>query len=380
MALSDITFERNKQGLGRTALGSDHITGLVFFNSTALPSGFDNKNIKQIGSVSQAETLGIIEGVEHYHISEFFRINPNALLYVAIYTDEEADFSKIKEVQAEADGTIKQIGVYTTEDFDVALVSQLNTIAKELDDEHAPLSVVLAANISDITNLPDLSASLSNKVSVIVGQDGGNKGQEIYSTTGKSVTALGALMGAISRASVHESIAWVQEFDMQGSELGTLAFADGSSYKSYTKAQLDALNDKRYIFLQKHIGLNGSYFNSSFSADISDLDSIEKNRTIDKAVRGVRTALLPRLNSPIYVDENGKLSVSTILVFDSLASRPLAQMEAANELSGFSINIDPAQDVLGTDTIELSLELQPVGVARMIRIKIGFVANFSTNN
>src|SRR5690606_41533299 len=54
-----------------TALGSDHVTGLAFFNSTALPSGFDSKNIKQIGSVSQAESLGITEGVEHYHISEF---------------------------------------------------------------------------------------------------------------------------------------------------------------------------------------------------------------------------------------------------------------------------------------------------------------------
>ena len=52
-------------------------------------------------------------------------------------------------------------------------------------------------------------------------------------------------------------------------------------------------------------GLNGSFYNDSFTMDTitSDYAYIERVRTMDKAVRGIRTYLLPHLSSPLYVDQ-----------------------------------------------------------------------------
>jgi hypothetical protein len=48
-------------------------------------------------------------------------------------------------------------------------------------------------------------------------------------------------------------------------------------------------------------------------------------------------------------------------------------MEADDELSAHKIIINPAQDVLATSTLELTLQNVPLGVARIIRINVGFV-------
>ena len=378
MALSQIKFNVNKSGLGRQAIGEDHISGMVFF--TTPPAGFSGQTI-QVGSVTQAEARGITtsfySGITHYHVSEFFRINPNGLLWLGVFSGG-TDFNKVVDLQTEAQGKIRQVGVFDIVNFATSQVSTLQTVGTTLDSQDAPLSILYATNITGVTNLPDLTGSQANKVSVIVGQDGNGRGNDIFLSAGTSVSSLGASLGAVARASVEESIAHVANFNVTGTDLDELKLADGTSLKNLTKSQQDALNDKRYIFNIKYNGLNGSYFNSSFTADNSDLDSIEKNRTIDKAIREVRTALLPRLNSPLRVTSEGKLDTSTVQVFRSLASRALERMESNNELSAFNVIINPDQDVLSTDEIELTLELVPVGVARTITVNIGFVAQVTT--
>lgn len=60
MALNDIVINKQQGGLGRPLSGSDYISGAVFFTGN-LPAGFTSTyNKKQIFSVSQAESLGIL--------------------------------------------------------------------------------------------------------------------------------------------------------------------------------------------------------------------------------------------------------------------------------------------------------------------------------
>ena len=59
--MGDVVFIESNGGLGRSLPGQDYISGLVFYTGT-LPSGFSsNDRIKQIFSVSQAESLGILD-------------------------------------------------------------------------------------------------------------------------------------------------------------------------------------------------------------------------------------------------------------------------------------------------------------------------------
>ena len=198
-------------------------------------------------------------------------------------------------------------------------------------------------------------------------------------------------MGAIARAKVHESIAWVERQNMVSTtyagaglgktaqslarELDVAALVDGTLMTELTPTEQDAINRKRYLFLCKHVGQAGSYWNDSFSADKpeSDYGYIENNRTIDKAVRGIYKALLPHLSGPVRVDAStGKISVGTITFLETLAEDTLVRMEREGELSGFNVIIDPNQSILGTSKLAVVVKLIPVGVLREIKVSIGF--------
>jgi hypothetical protein len=131
----------------------------------------------------------------------------------------------------------------------------------------------------------------------------------------------------------------------------------------------------RYVFLIKNIGFAGSYFNGSHTATIvtSDYAYIENNRTIDKAIRGVYSSLLPALGAPIVLNSDGTLTDESIAYFTSLAELNLRAMVQATELSDFEVLINSTQNVLSTNTLVVAVELIPVGVARAITVNIGFV-------
>ncbi|MTI29363.1 DUF2586 family protein, partial [Xanthovirga aplysinae] len=307
MSLAKITFAKGSGGLGKAAPGEDYISGLLFYGT----SPFGNEEVKQFFSLEEAEAAGIDpEAVEtevlHYHISEYFRINPAGSLYVGVFAGN-VDAEKLVDLQQEADGKLRQVGVYladatfAAEDSETidALATSFNAVCKTLEDEYyTPLSVLLAPNIHglDLGTLPDLSESSDNKVSVVIGQDGAGKGAALYGTKQKSITCLGAALGTVSKAAVHENIGWVNKFDVSGAELNSIAFANGEDVKTKKNTELDGIDDKNYIFLQKHVGVSGSYFNGSWTASSGDYENIELNRVIDKAIRGIREMMLPNLN------------------------------------------------------------------------------------
>ena len=391
MALNNIVFNRGQGGLGRPLPGEDHISGIVFYLANAnLPSGFlTTDRIKKVFSIEEAEALGIAEGSAFhatlwYHINEFFRRQPQGELFIGIFDSLSIDYSKIEDVQNFADGKIRQIGVYDRTAFATANVTTLQTSATALQAADKPLSVIYAADISgtsDLTTLGDLRALTAPNVSVTIGEDGANVGAALAVTETVSLTDLGALLGAVSLAQVHQSIAFVSKFDItQGaSEFDVPGFANGDLFKDTSSTVVAGLDTKGYIFLRKFVGLAGTFHNDSHTdiAVTSDFAFIENQRTIDKAVRGIRTNLLPSLNGPIEVNADGTLTEEFIANFQNNADIALELMLRDGELSAFETKIDPSQDVLTTSKIEITVTLVPVGVAREIEVNIGFAVSIS---
>jgi hypothetical protein len=213
---------------------------------------------------------------------------------------------------------------------------------------------------------------------VLIGGDGSGLGFEIADDLSNDYTAAGGtVLGLLARAKVHESIAWVSPFNMQqGNDFDKVILSDGQVVTNVAAATLDSVNTLGYLFLRKHTGIAGAYLNDTHSATAatSDFAYIENNRTIQKAKRNIRAALLPTLNSPLTVNADGTLSADTVKFFENLSSRPLERMQAAGELSNFRVIIDPEQDVLTTSTLAITVKLQPRGVARTITVTIGFEA------
>ena len=323
--------------------------------------------------------VGSFVDVMHYHVAEFFRGNPLGILYVGIFPIPGVnDFSEIQTVQNFAQGKVRQVAVYRP---DLTFAStQLDALQAQkviLDTNHMPLSIIYSADISGITDLSTLSdlRNLSDSgVSFCIGQDGANIGAALFVGYGKTISCIGYMLGTISTAKVNENIGWVAKFNASAVELDTPAFGNGALYRSLPINLLNLLDSYHYVFLKKHLGEDGTFFNFSYCAiaDNSDYATIENNRTIDKAIRLVRTALLPRLNSPIYVNTDGTLSPDIIAVYEADCNVQLNQMLSDGEFSQSKVIINPAQNVLSTGKLYITIVIVPSGPAKNIVVNIGY--------
>jgi hypothetical protein len=333
---------------------------------------------------SGSTVLGVASWIDtlHYHISEYFRIQAKGEMYVGLYEEESSTytFAALTLMQTYALGAIKQMAVFEKNVvFAATQCAALQAIATANEAVYKPMQIMLNAEISataSVATLVDLSTQTAPNVSVCIAQDGAGDGYYIYKATGKSVGAIGAMLGAVSFASVSESIAWVGKFNMAlGTELDTIAFSNGQLYTALADSQFESLNNYSYTFLRKLTGIAGSYWSDSKTTvtPTSDYATIENNRVYQKITRVVRANMLPALSSPLKVNADGTLTAATIGYFETLANNPLVQMEADDELSAHKIIINPAQDVLSTSTLELTLQNVPLGVARIIKVNVGFV-------
>lgn len=395
---TSLNIDRQNGNVPKSLPGEDHITGLVIYMAAGdIPAGFKTERVQALSTIDAAEAAGIVDyttaadgtqtaapwavRVLHYHLSEIYRINPAVSLYVGIFEKPQGDnmtFAEIKTVQNFADGRIRQIGVWCGDrvpsgDDLTAIQGQAAT----LEAQGAELSVVYAPKVA---NVKQISTSLAGggkcRVSVVIGQAGSGTGAELYKDKANaakaSVSGLGVVLGLISKAKVHQCIAWVKEFP---TGISLPAFGDGTLLRDLDKALVEQLDTARYLFFVTQQGQSGSYMNDSHTMDsaISDYASIESVRTMDKGARGVRAYLIPELGGNVYVDaDTGKLASYTVAHLETVAGHALEDMEKAGELSGYKAEIDPDQDVAASSTVDIVLKKVAVPVMRHVRIKIGF--------
>lgn len=338
--------------------------------------------------------------VMYYQVSEFFRMNPKGVLYVGIFPDSAITPSRISEMQAFANGEIRQIGVFNQKStFASSDVTGIQTVCDTLAGLNTPLSVILAPDMTGLTlsSQPNLTTLDSENVSVLISGDGlttsttgFGAARKVFYKKAFTVAALGAALGTLSKAKVHESIAWIGAFNISdGDSLNTVEFLPSTEFSTASASLKTQLDNYGYLVLQKETDLTGTYFNNdkTATAATSDYARIRNQRTIDKAVRNVRAKLLPLVSSPVYVNSDGTLTEDTIATFENESNKIIGgQFNTANatgsmvidgEISAGRTLIDPTQDVLGTGIIEVSIEIIPVGAAEAISAKIGFVASFN---
>lgn len=391
--MQKLTITRTNGNIVRSLSGEDHISGLVFYSAT-LPTadegekGFSaTERIRAISTIETAEKLGITADatawetkVLHYTLSSIFNMNPGVSLYVGIFKPASGAnaFSEIKQIQNYAGGRLRQVGVWNgAVELSDTLVNSLQSVRTTLEAQNKPLSILYAPKVTDVTALPSNLAKIGrNGVSVIIGQDGAGVAAELYADAGNtakaSVSALGDLLGAVSKAKVHESIAWVESFP---TNIAVPAFGDGKKYRDLDEAVIETLDSSRYIFLRTYDGLAGSFFNDNHTLDepTSDYAYINDVRTMDKAVRGVRTYLLPKLGRPMKVDaETGKLERTAVEHLITTGNKALEEMEKAGELSGYRFDIDPDQNILATSRVRGVIKNVAMGVMRNLDLEIGF--------
>lgn len=389
---NDIKFNRGQGSLGRPLPSKDHIAAICLPVLNAdLPGDFTvtNRTIK-VFSLSEAEGQGIAATssvdelkVAHYQISEFFRFNPQGELYIHFYSSAAPNIPvTIPAVLGltAANGEIRLLAYLGSFDpgDDVAnitaAVSSLQVSANNAEQTHKPVTILVATDdFADdfvIATLPDLRALTAPNVSFVIAHEADPDALGYTLNT----PALGAFLGNVAKAKVHESIGWVEKFNFSdGTNLERLAICEKTILVDYT-LNPDALSDKGYLFCLKRVGIAGSYaYDSPTSvAATSDYAFIENERTMDKAVRNIRTVMLPNLSAPVYLNEDGTIREDSIAHFKAVTDGPLDQMKRDGEISAFLVTINPVQDILATSKLTIGVKIVPVGVARKIEFNIGF--------
>lgn len=439
--MNDIKFEKTKGGLGRQGLSEDAVSGLLMYLPSFPLSTLVNASHAKIWDIvsmesgdvlyvtkftypeqladcgieklaMDVETLSAITSVSdtkikerssvnalHYHVTEFFRMNPGGVLYVGLPSFDSATeltAECVEAMQVYAGGSIRQMALLAN---GTTVIAGMQTEAEALERSHMPLSLlfttpgktcVYSANtqskwlpaytaVSALT-LAKLKSSTASDTFIAAGRSNvsfiaacdvdpqqiEDLGHYAYAGT------VGAALGALSRAAVNESIAWVGKFPVGLSKPGLIS---GESINAVAIADLDAVNANRYVFVRTFNGDAGNYFNDSFTLDVetSDYAFIENERTIDKMCREVFARLLPWLNSPVKVDAStGKLDGGFCSFLETTAGSAIEDMEKAGEISGYSVAIDPDQNVLSTSVVEVVIRSVPTGTMRKVNVKIGF--------
>ena len=431
MALGGVFMSDTDGNIGTSSTTStEKVTGLLFdiskqakFFEEGAGLAVKDKlqgNVIEINSMDDLKELGItaysgdtekdlLFGIPYYHINHFFGIQGSTGRLFIMFADCGVDWNAIEQMQRAAHGMINQLGVWTeqslwkqtdpeAETYSIDLVTDLQSKAASLADENAPLSILLCANSAVIATdeesvkkveLGKIPTCVINArfVSVLLGQglDADVSAMQLANQNLTPIGNIGAALGCIASASVQESFAWVNKFNLIGYfpdiEMG---FGDVTlnseskltstlKYSSLNKIQLDDLDDKGYIFLCKYSGLeSGVFFSKDQTCSNGDYRTVARNRTIHKSRRAVRNALLPYVNSPLKVDPStGYLSSAKITMFQNIVSDILTTMQNNEEISGFSVTIDKNQNVLKNDTLIIKYSLVPVGVASRIEVVEG---------
>lgn len=434
MALGGVFMSDTDGNIGRSSTTSiEKVAGLLidiskqkeFFSKGAglLAKDKLQGTVVEVNSMNDLEALGItpytgnadkdlLAGIPYYHIDHFFKIQGGTGRLFVMFADCSLNWDAITQMQRAAHGVIDHIGVWTEQSlwkqtdssadtYSIDLVADLNAKAKDLGQANAPIaSLLLSPNTAMVaTTEAPLKQVLLDKipscmmdarfVTVLLGQglDKDVSAMQMANASMTPVGCVGAALGCLSYAAVHESLAWVNKFNMAGYfpdvEMGfgdVNVAADGKltstlKYSALNGPQLDSLDDKGYVFLCKYAGIEtGVYFSKDQNCSnySSDYRTIARNRTIVKSRRAVRNVLLPYVNSPLKVDPStGYLSSAKITMFQNLVTDVLTTMQNNEEISGFSVTIDKNQNVLKNDTLIIKYTLVPVGVATNIEVVEG---------
>lgn len=416
--ISGLLFDVSSQsGLFTAGYGKSNETKVALGDVLYLTSR--KESVQEFGILERVECeedeeadKNFLFGIPAYHIREFFRLSGNVdgpgRLYV-MFADCSQNWDAVEIMQRAAGGMISQLGIWTeqplwklngeAEQYNLNLVRGVHDKAVAMAGLNQPLSIVLAANAADtgagteasrqvdLRKIPSAICDAS-RVSVIFGQarSGAVSTMQHRNPNHTPVGFLGAVMGALAKAGVQESIAWVRQFnlfddDFQQIELGfgdlTLdmqgEFVSTNLYESLSPVLLDELDDKGYIFPIKYAGReNGIYISKDQTCSHGDYRTIARNRTINKSRRAVREALLPYVHSPLMVNPaTGFLAPSKIAAFRTLVGDILSKMQAAQEIAGYAVTISENQNVLLDDTLRIGYVIVPVGVAVKIYVEEG---------
>lgn len=380
------------------------VSGLII--STPAVGNLEYNKTVQIYGMDDADFYGITaefdlnENVNVYrHVREFFRMaGEGTELHLMVVKQSETLESIVedtvetmaKQLLVDAKGKVRQLAIAVNpESLETAVdglqpdvmaaIPKAQGLAEWAYDEFMPCQVFLegyglegqASVVPDLRDLEDLEAT---KVSVIIGQDW----QYAETKTGiaQKFADVGTVLGVTSSAAINQNIGDNEVFDLTDATREAWLVAGLSSHSENTAvhSQLQTFEDKGYIFGVEYPGLAGVRINNDHvcAPVIVDVDgnmnehTIAYGRTVDDAVRQLRTVYLPKVKKTYPVNDEGKLPPGVVTSLELIGDHVFDAMQAAGEISRGKTVVDPDSDLLIEKELKVKYQIQPTGVLGFI--------------
>ena len=167
----------------------------------------------------------------------------------------------------------------------------------------------------------------------------------------------GIIDGLIAKAAVHQSIGWVG--GLRVNNMLRLFPTD------LNEAQIETLDETgRYATFRFWPGQGFRATNGrAMASATSDYRYLESTRTMYKAVKLVRTAALPFVNS--VADAAG------LIALQKTCETPLDAMRSAGEIEGFEVLIPAGQDIVSIGAVKVQVSVIVKGIMRTITLTFG---------
>lgn len=382
MALSNVNITVNRDGLGLIAVQSDGAAG-ISLRGEAVSGKLELSKPYLIYSLADAEKLGIeatgVNAAAYRQIDEFYQTAGTGTKLYIILSDKASKNSALKETLKKmleyANGSIVLLGMSWPDAAKTSPVEQgglikevfdtqtmLQTLSVEYTNRIMPfISVIDGAGFKgDANALTDLT-TMNNYRTVI----------SLTATDNSGVGAIGQLLGSIMAQPVHRKISRVKNGSLPMTQ-GEAFLTDKVSIEGRDE-QLGAITDKGYLVYRTFPGRTGYFYNGDFTATLptDDLCSIARLRVMDKALKIAYNTYVNELDDEIDVTEDGNLEPAHVSYLQEVIYNQIMG-NMSDSISGFSVVIDPSQNILSGKGLDISLSITPKGYLNPINVTLGF--------
>ena len=211
-----------------------------------------------------------------------------------------------------------------------------------------------AASLTDMT-----AGTTNNRTAILIGDTQAGRG-----------ACLGLLLGRLSAIPVQRKVSRVRTGPMSN----TAAFYGVSAAESLP-GDSAVIAGKGFITWCTYPNVSGYFFSGddTCSAVTDDYHYLARGRVTDKVHILAYTTFVQEVDDEVPVNDDGTLDAG----FCQWLSRQIENqvnetMTASKEISRVACVIDPAQNILSSNQLNVVLKITPVGYATDIEISLGF--------
>lgn len=414
MARNNVTVEKLQGRLGRRAENLDGVCGLIT-NGVAVVNGLTLGTIYVLRSINDLEALKVDRAYDisnkvllYHRVERFFLLSPGTELHLMVVAQtitltqmaDKANAGYAKKIIKDSGGRVKMVAIarnpatgYTPTittgiDADVlAAIPKAQALVEEEFGQFRFAQIFLEGRgysgaASGAVNLRAIENVSAPNVSVVIHQDLDLAAKDALFAGAAQVEDFLAIqsIAAVSQNAGER----IDTFNLTRAAEGLnvrVGLSSNLAVATYSDTDLTTLHDKGFIFGEPVSGIDGHYFNDTHTcvALTSDYSFVENNRTINKAIMLGRLSLVPSINARLRVDsQTGQLLDIERSRLEDAVSGSLDVMLRDGDISGgVEVFINPAQNLLAGDDIEIELGFVPVSIGRKIKLKVGFTNPFN---